>query len=284
MTIFNILWAVAANYIAWKKGFYRLPKSLFKKNPLVTGKDVGICFLIYLGIGLIVAPMLAKGILAHLHRINPAITTLSSTFLTAIQLLSMVTIFVLIQVRFYRDNRNVYSQLWKDKRTPKTPPIEFDIGTGAVTWFISFPIVSILGDLIEKLLQTLFSYSAYEQTAVKLIKVSADFPIALILALFSILIMAPLIEEFLFRGVLQTHLREKIGSKPAILLSSLLFALFHFSLSQGLGNVALMISLLFLGCFLGFLYEKYRSLWASISLHITFNTITAMRILIWPET
>lgn len=284
MSVFTAVWAIVVNAIAWNRGFYKLPKTTSKSAPLVKGKDLGFCFLIYLSIALVIAPLLAKLILVYLHRLNPSITTLSVTFLTSLQLVSMVAIFLLIQAQIYRSDYLVYARLWKDRQNGGTQPIEFDIGIGALTWLLSFPIVAILGDLVEKLLQALFGYSAYEQTAVKFVKLASEAPLALVFALISVIFMAPFIEEFLFRGVLQTFLRKRAGSKAAVLLSALLFALFHFSFSQGLGNVTLIFSLFILGLFLGILYERQRSLWAPIGLHMTFNIISALRILFAPET
>ncbi|MBI3211827.1 MAG: CPBP family intramembrane metalloprotease [Simkania negevensis] len=53
--------------------------------------------------------------------------------------------------------------------------------------------------------------------------------------------------------------------------------LFHLSSSQGVGNISLFIFALYLG----FLYEKQCSLFASIALHMTFNSISVIRILFY---
>jgi membrane protease YdiL (CAAX protease family) len=95
----------------------------------------------------------------------------------------------------------------------------------------------------------------------------------------SVVIFAPIIEEFLFRGCLQNYLKLHFGTKAAIQLSALCFALFHLTPSQGIGNFSLAVSLFLLGLFLGFLYEKQNSLFASVGLHMTFNTVSALRII-----
>jgi hypothetical protein len=280
----NAIWAIVINMIAWNQGFYKLPTTASHSSPLLKVTDLGFCFLIYLSINLVISPLIAKLVLVYLHHLNPSITTLSVIFISYLQLVSMVATFLIVQAQIYRSNRFVYVKLWKNRKNGRTRPFEFDIGIGALTWLLSFPIVSILGDVAEKLLQALFGYSASEQVAVKFVKLASEAPIALVSALISVIFMAPFVEEFLFRGLLQTFLRKRAGSKSAVLLSALLFAVFHFSFSQGLGNITFIFSLFILGLFLGILYERQRSLWAPIGLHMTFNIISALRILFASET
>ena len=105
----------------------------------------------------------------------------------------------------------------------------------------------------------------------------------LAVALFTILIAAPIIEEFLFRGCLMTYLKRYMPPKGAITLSALCFSLFHFAPSQGFGNISLVASLFVLALFLGFIYERQASLFASIGLHMTFNAVSTFRILFFPD-
>lgn len=284
MTFLIVLWAFFANFVAYKRGYYQLPKSSLKTTPLVQSRDLGICFAIYLVISFVLAPLFAKFILASLHKINPEWTSLSIGFLTFLQFLSMALIFVFLQLYMYHRDSTLYGRIWKDRQYGSTRPIEFDLGIGALTWLLAFPVVAILADLLDKIVKGLFGESAYEQTAVQFVKIASSSPFALLFALVAVLVLAPFIEEFLFRGLLQTYLKKRMGPKAAILISALLFAFFHFSLSQSVGNISLILSLFLLGGYLGFLYERQGSLWASIGLHITFNTISALRILIAPET
>lgn len=279
MTVFIVLWAIAFNILAWNLDFYRLPKLSSKQFPNIKEKDLGLCFFTYLCIALFLTPLFTKIFLIYLNRFDPSFVSLPITLLTAFQFMSMVSIFILLQAIIYKNNQKTYFQLWKDRQHKEIHSIGLDFGVGALTWMIAFPVVVVLNGLLDKLLQSILNYSSYEQTAVKFVKIASETPIALILALLSVIVMAPLIEEFLFRGVLQTYLKKRVGLKSALLLSSFLFALFHFSLSQGIGNISLIFSLFILGLFLGLLFEKQHSLWAPIGLHMTFNIISAIRIL-----
>ena len=95
---------------------------------------------------------------------------------------------------------------------------------------------------------------------------------------------APLLEEFLFRGLFQTWIKKHLGVKAAILIASLCFALFHVSVAHGVGNLSLVPSLFVFSCFLGFIYERQKSLFASIVLHTTFNLVSTLRIIFTIDT
>lgn len=168
-------------------------------------------------------------------------------------------------------------KIWKKKGKESGPPLN-DFIIGALCWFLTFPLITVLGQLIDSLVHTLFELPPYEQVAVRFLKLALGHPLLLVTALITIVIIAPFLEEFLFRGVLQSYLRKHLGRNTAITLSSLFFAFFHFAPSQKGGNISLIISLFAFACFLGFLYEKKKSLLAPIGLHMTFNLMGALRV------
>jgi membrane protease YdiL (CAAX protease family) len=173
--------------------------------------------------------------------------------------------------------------LWKDFSIPTSTSIIKDFFSGAAVWLLGFPVVAVTGQICDLLSYLIFGMQPYEQVAVRYLKMTLSSMPMLFVALFSILIAAPVIEEFLFRGMLQSWLKSRLGTKAAILLSSLAFSLFHMAASQGLGNISVVVSLFSFACFLGFIYEKRGSLFASIGLHMTFNTISTFRILFFSE-
>ncbi len=125
----------------------------------------------------------------------------------------------------------------------------------------------------------LFNITTYDQVAVLYLKIAMQSPALLVSMLISILVVAPILEEFLFRGLLQTYLKNYLGKKGAIFVAALLFGLFHFNSAQGVGNISIILSLFSFGCFLGFIYERQGSLLASISLHATFNAVNVLYII-----
>jgi len=76
------------------------------------------------------------------------------------------------------------------------------------------------------------------------------------------LLIGPLVEEFLFRGWLHALLRQSFGFIPSLIASSLAFSLAHgyFALPQLIG-----------GLLFGFVYEKSRNLWLAVALHVGAN-------------
>jgi membrane protease YdiL (CAAX protease family) len=89
-------------------------------------------------------------------------------------------------------------------------------------------------------------------------------------------VAAPLTEELIFRGCLYGILRQSAGRIVAIIISSLIFALIHGHLPSLAGLVVLAVGL----CLL---YEKTGSLWAPVLLHASFNALSIICTLQWPE-
>lgn len=88
----------------------------------------------------------------------------------------------------------------------------------------------------------------------------------LALALFAVvtLVLAPVAEEVLFRGLVFGGLLQ-FGLLPAMAGSSLLFAAWHLSLA--------LLPLLGVGAVLSWLYHRSASLWQPITFHAIFNTV-----------
>jgi membrane protease YdiL (CAAX protease family) len=80
-------------------------------------------------------------------------------------------------------------------------------------------------------------------------------------------LVAPTVEEILFRGIFLRSFLANYSARNAIILSSMLFALYHLNIYQ------FPVAFLF-GCFSAWLYVNTRSLWPSIMAHITYNSLT----------
>lgn len=165
------------------------------------------------------------------------------------------------------------------RRSSQTHLISDDVSNALYAWFLSFPLVLFLSKALELVVSELFHITQLpDQIAVKFLKSTFDNPLYFGMAVISIVIFAPLIEETLFRGFLQSYIRQHIGSKQAILVTSVCFALFHYAAGQGLGNIPIVIALFFLALFLGFLYEKQGSILAPMVLHGSFNAISVLNL------
>jgi uncharacterized protein len=89
---------------------------------------------------------------------------------------------------------------------------------------------------------------------------------------FSIVIVAPVTEEFIFRGVLLHRFNEKWDTTTAILVCSILFGIVHFNIY----SVAIAISFIFIAL----IYLQTRSLLVPIALHAMNNAVVWMNLLI----
>ena len=90
----------------------------------------------------------------------------------------------------------------------------------------------------------------------------------LILGVITTIVIAPILEEFIFRGFLFSQLRITLGNWGAIILSSLAWTSLHFQY-----ELKILFVLFVLGLFLGFLRWKYNSLFLVMALHAVNNLV-----------
>lgn len=100
-----------------------------------------------------------------------------------------------------------------------------------------------------------------------------------IMAIFAA-IVAPVCEELLFRGLLLRSLRRRMLPVWAIALQALLFALAHPLLSPTLGDLVPVPALFLLGALSGYFAETKGDLSRSILLHVGFNLITVVALVL----
>lgn len=82
-------------------------------------------------------------------------------------------------------------------------------------------------------------------------------------------LLAPILEEFIFRGLIYNQLKKFNNKKTSIVLATLIFAFFHFELSQ-------IIYTFIIGLYLTIVYEKTKSIKMSIMAHIIINVSTLL--------
>lgn len=89
-------------------------------------------------------------------------------------------------------------------------------------------------------------------------------PGQLILVVFAISITPAISEEAIFRGWLQRTIRRRASAVVSIVVTGVIFALFHMSPLS-------VVALAFVGFYLGFLYERFGTLFASMTAHGLYN-------------
>ncbi len=89
----------------------------------------------------------------------------------------------------------------------------------------------------------------------------------------TLVVLAPVLEELLCRGILLESLRARYGVVTALWVSSLFFAVIHL-------HVTLAVNALVIGLILGFIYLRTDSLFATILLH-GFNNAIALTLMLF---
>lgn len=136
------------------------------------------------------------------------------------------------------------------------------IGLAIALYITALPIAEFSSSLIPtegvKFLEDL--YKSFEST----MKIIFKYKIA---AFITICILAPILEEFIFRGIILRGMLQK-GVKPciAIILSGFLFGLAHMNPWQFMGAG-------FLGIIFGIVYWRTKALWLVMFLHFLNNFI-----------
>ena len=98
-------------------------------------------------------------------------------------------------------------------------------------------------------------------------------PVGSLMLVIIVVLVAPLVEEIVFRGIVLASLRERWGDRAAILVSSLVFAALHLNLFSFLPIFAVALVL-------GALFVRSRSLWVNIACHSAFNGIGVILLLV----
>jgi membrane protease YdiL (CAAX protease family) len=80
------------------------------------------------------------------------------------------------------------------------------------------------------------------------------------------IVVAPLVEEAVFRGILFGFVRRRFNFAIAAILSSVFFGLIH-----GFGVYTVYAT--FLGFVMAAIYERANSLWAPVAFHMTYNAL-----------
>ncbi|UCD28079.1 MAG: CPBP family intramembrane metalloprotease [Planctomycetota bacterium] len=81
-----------------------------------------------------------------------------------------------------------------------------------------------------------------------------------------LVLLTPLCEELLFRPVIQSGLARHWSNRAAVILTAVLFGLFHLNLSRFANTFVL-------GFFIGIVYLKTRRFWCAVTVHVLANAL-----------
>lgn len=145
-----------------------------------------------------------------------------------------------------------------------------NVKQGVKRYLITLPLIILAGYVVN----LVFSYYGITPEMQDVVQWVLDEKSSLVLAclMFFGIIIAPIIEEILFRGFLLSALKKSLGGRYATIVSAAIFAAVHI-------DVFAFLQIFILGLLLGHLYEKTKTLAASIIVHITHNLLTLIFLL-----
>jgi membrane protease YdiL (CAAX protease family) len=133
----------------------------------------------------------------------------------------------------------------------------------------------VAGGIVSSVLHAL---TGEEITAVEQVSSSIAGWGVVVLLLLSI-VVAPVVEEFVFRGLLFRSIADRRGFWLGAIVSAVLFGLTHWVPGRALDVLALMITLMFVGVGFAWIHWRRRNLLANIAGHAAFNVIGVVLIL-----
>ena len=250
---------------------------LFKKDPEdlvnVTFINVFIVFILFFSSQFFFTSIFYS-FFGKFTNINKQAIVTISYFLSTIAFLCLLFVYLkylgndFFQKIFKRSNSSIFS----------------DIKFGFFIWPLAYFGTLFISQLIETIILLFLKVEKIpNQSVSNLLQNLSTSPTLLIILSIFIVIVAPTIEELLFRGFLQNYLKKITTQKTSIIITSIIFSLVHFSASQGIANIVILISLVYLSLILGWVYEKRKSLISCISLHAVFNLLSIIGLFLQKE-
>lgn len=259
---------------AWWLGFFTLPVNSAKPFPFFP--TLGI-FVLYFLFQIFVVPALVFGWLfltegAIPDQIGNALSDLGVGWvnLFSIVVATLIVIFYSLLV-----NRHLAARVWNEGNKTLVG-IGKSVVMSAFSWLIVYPWVIVISQVVMIIFIAIWQQQPpnIDQEMVRHLKDIAQHKFLFGGTVFSVIFLVPIAEELIFRGFLQSYLRTGLGCWGAILLASAIFASLHYSVGQGIANWQIVLSLFIVSLYLGFLYERERTLWAPIALHVVINALS----------
>jgi len=150
----------------------------------------------------------------------------------------------------------------------KIKPIKEGLFKAISGWLMVMPLVLLIGWLTNEI----FGDQGGSNPLLELVLGSDEF-IPLFLLLITTVVLAPVFEELVFRGILLPVLVSKVGKISGVLLSALIFALAHLSVGE-------LPPLFVLGIGLGLMRLSSGRLFPCALMHSLWNGVTFMSLLL----
>ena len=153
---------------------------------------------------------------------------------------------------------------WEEAFGFFSPPLGRALLLALLVALAVLPIAWSLGQLSARLMSS-FHLQPVVQSPVQMLQTAASLPTKLLIGLLAI-VVAPFVEELVFRGLIYPTLKQNGFPGLALWGTSLLFATIH-------SNLMILLPLTFLAVVLTLLYETTDNLLAPILAHSLFNFV-----------
>ena len=209
--------------------------------------------------GFILAQLLTGAVIALIHNFGISLTGVNEAVLNAVAgaVIYIITIGIVIGLPWWiLKKRTTLEELGLNRL-----PMWKDIWM-APLGFVVYLLLSGILLMVSQQFLTFIDFDQVQETGFDQISQQFEY----LLAFITLVILAPVAEEVVFRGYLFGKLRKVAPLWVAILITSLLFAVVHFAWNVGIDVFALSIILCLLRVWSG-------SLWPSILLHMMKNSV-----------
>ena len=139
--------------------------------------------------------------------------------------------------------------------------------TGKIRWMPSVLLIAVLAASSSVGLNILLTLTGFVQTSAVYQEVAGhQYGIAFGLGTVLFGLIAPIVEEVVFRGLVFNRMRRCCPAAPAIVVSGILFGVYHGNLVQGVYGTCM-------GILLAYTYEKMHSFFVPCLFHATANLV-----------
>ncbi|HLB39894.1 MAG TPA: CPBP family intramembrane glutamic endopeptidase [Actinomycetota bacterium] len=145
-----------------------------------------------------------------------------------------------------------------------------DASFGLIGGLVLYPVIAfVVGIPLTILFKTL---SGQEATTPEQLPSDLS-PTAVVVSVILAIVIAPVVEELFFRGILFRSVRDRRGFWIGALVSGLLFGVVHYVPAPWQDTLLLQSIMVFTGLGLAWIYERRGNLVANIVAHMAFNAV-----------
>jgi membrane protease YdiL (CAAX protease family) len=157
-----------------------------------------------------------------------------------------------------------------------------DARWGALAALIVYPLIALgVGTVVVIVLQVIFGSPVKTPPQIDTEALSV---VGQTVAVVYGVIIAPIAEEFFFRGILFRSIADRRGFWLGAIVSGAVFGFVHLPWGEPLRDaLVLPITLAVAGVAFAWIYERRRRLIASIAAHMAFNVIGLVLLLVLPD-